>query len=920
MNRFLSITLIALLFLMAGATGSSAQTVRTCASNEYLLQQLAAHPEMAVARQNLENFTQQFVQDQANGSNKTTNAIYNIPVVVHVLYNDAASNISAAQIQSQIDVLNQDFQMLNADVSSTPAAFSSTVADCQIQFCMAQRDPQGNPTTGIVRVSTTTSSFSTNDNAKHTSTGGDDAWPAAQYLNIWVVPALNNGVLGYAQFPGGPASTDGLVIANTCFGNTGTASAPFDKGRTATHEIGHWMNLYHIWGDDGNACTQSDLVGDTPNQADENYNCPTFPTVSCSNGPNGDMFMNYMDYTDDACMFMFTNGQKTRMHAVFAAGGDRNSITTSLGCVPPGAVCNAPSGLNATSITAATATVNWGAVSGATGYNLQWKATSSSTWNTVSNIAGTSSPLTGLSASTSYDYKVQTICSATSSSAYSSVSTFTTSAAAACATPTGLNVTNITGTSATLNWLASPGAASYSLQWRISTTTTWTLVNNINSTSYNLSSLTPNATYQFRVRTKCGSSYTAYTAISSFFTGCVNPVAKAATLITSTTADANWNAAAGSTGYNVQYKTAASATWTTLTNLSGTSVGLSSLTPSTAYNYQVQNICSGGVLSAFSSVINFTTSAATSGCGKPTNPSAVPTSNSVLISWTAVSGAVSYTLQRRLNGTTTWTTLSGIPTNSYNITGLAASTSYQYRIRTACGGGVFSAYTAIGNFTTLSAGCTDNYETNNTKATAKYIPTNTDISGKIGVAGDLDWFKFGNSVAQPNISISLTTLPFDYDVYLYRGTTLLSTGYNAGTSSELVNYNTSIVDTYYVRVEGYNGATSSTLCYTLRAQISNVAFREMAASITSKDNKATIVLYPNPATNEVNLDYNSDMEQDATISIIDQAGRLAMNKPVHLEEGLNSTRLDVSVLPAGFYFVRLVTGDGNITAKLIIQK
>ncbi len=126
---------------------------------------------------------------------------------------------------------------------------------------------------------------------------------------------LQSGLLGYAQFPGGAASTDGVVITHTGFGTNGTATAPFALGRSATHEIGHWLNLFHIWGDDGGGCTGSDFVADTPNQADHNFGCPTFPSVTCSNGPNGDMFMNYMDYTDDACMFMFTAGQVTRMDA-----------------------------------------------------------------------------------------------------------------------------------------------------------------------------------------------------------------------------------------------------------------------------------------------------------------------------------------------------------------------------------------------------------------------------------------------------------------------------------------------------------------------------------------------------------------------------------------------------------------------------
>ena len=126
---------------------------------------------------------------------------------------------------------------------------------------------------------------------------------------------LGGGLLGYAQFPGGPAATDGVVILHTAFGTTGTAAAPFNLGRTATHEIGHWLNLRHIWGDDGNGCTGDDFVADTPNAAGPNTGMPAFPHVTCGNGPNGDLFMNYMDYTDDAGMFMFTNGQVTRMQA-----------------------------------------------------------------------------------------------------------------------------------------------------------------------------------------------------------------------------------------------------------------------------------------------------------------------------------------------------------------------------------------------------------------------------------------------------------------------------------------------------------------------------------------------------------------------------------------------------------------------------
>jgi len=384
---------------------------------------------MQQVRDQIEQQTRDFIQ---NGGSTQNRVVVTIPVVVNVVWNTTAENISDAQIQSQLDVLNADFRRLNADASNTPAAFQGISADCEVNFCLATQDPTGAATTGIRRRQTTVTAFGTNDAVKYTAQGGLDIWDRNKYLNIWVCD-ISGGILGYAQFPGGPAATDGVVIDYQYFGTTGTATAPFNLGRTGTHEVGHWLNMYHIWGDDGTSCTGSDQVSDTPNQADENYGCPTFPQVSCSNGPNGDMFMNYMDYTDDACMNAFTTGQKNRAQALFVTGGARASLLTSPGCQPPsgGGGCAVASGLNATGITQTAATLSWGAVSGATAYNLQWKLSSSSTWTTVSNLTGTSYSLTGLTANTTYNYQVQTVCGATSSS-YSAASSFTTQSSSSC--------------------------------------------------------------------------------------------------------------------------------------------------------------------------------------------------------------------------------------------------------------------------------------------------------------------------------------------------------------------------------------------------------------------------------------------------------------------------------------------------------
>lgn len=161
---------------------------------------------------------------------------------------------------------------------------------------------------------------------KSASTGGADAWPSDHYLNIWVCD-LGTDLYGYAQFPGGPPATDGVAINFICFGTMGTAMAPTNVGRNATHEIGHWLDCFHIWGDDGTQCSGTDHCDDTPNQAGPNRETPTFPHISCNNGPHGDLFYNHMDYTGHANRIMFTEGQVARMHATLT--GARASLAGS---------------------------------------------------------------------------------------------------------------------------------------------------------------------------------------------------------------------------------------------------------------------------------------------------------------------------------------------------------------------------------------------------------------------------------------------------------------------------------------------------------------------------------------------------------------------------------------------------------------
>ena len=615
---------------------------RNCGSNDHHVYMMGADPNYIQRQQEIEEQTQDFV---AHYDQNADRALVTIPVVFHVIYNGSTNNISDAQILSQLQVLNQDFRRLNQDASLTPSIFSA--ADPNIEFCLATVDPSGNATTGITRTSTTTASWTTNDYMKYSIRGGKDAWDATKYLNIWVC-TMSGGILGYAQFPGGAAVSDGVVIDYRYLGTTGTATAPFNKGRTATHEVGHWLNLRHIWGD---ANCGSDLVNDTPTHNTSNYGCPTYPHLSTCTGTPVEMTMNYMDYTDDACMYMFSTGQSTRMQALFGSGGARASLMTSNGCgTPTPVVCGVPSLGTTSGITQTAATINWSAVSGATIYNVQYKLSTSATW-TNTTTAGLSLSLTGLTAGTVYNFAVSATC------------------------PAG-------------------------------------------------------------------------------------------------------------TG-----------------NLSATG--------------------------------SFTTTAVVSAC-------------------------------------------------------------------------------------------TDNYESNNSLSAAKTMAKNIDITAKISSSSDKDYFKFTTTTSDKNIRIDLFNLPADYDVKLYRNNTLVSTSANSGTTSETIVYNNGATGTYRVYVYGYNSAFNATLCYSLRASTSSVAFREMQqeettdAVFTESNGLAIANAYPNPTQGKLNVSLNSDEEGEVSVALFDLTGRKIIEQNWFAYVGSNAIELSLDALPSSSYVLVVKGPKGSDTR--IIQK
>ena len=291
-----------------------------CRSFEYQQLLLQKYPNLQTSQQAVQNFA--LLQQSSRTSSNLVGKTITIPVVVHVIYHYASENISDSMVGTQILALNRDFRKLNFDTVKIPAAFKALAADCAIEFKLATVDPKGRATSGIIHKYTPITKWGMDDKIKLSSEMGDDNWDPKSYLNIWV--GTLDKFLGYSTVPGDPVEKDGVVISNIAFGN-GLASA-YAMGRTAVHEVGHWLGLRHLWGD---ADCGDDGVADTPKQETFTNGCPTSVRISCNNGPYGDMYMDYMDFTNDVCLVMFTNGQKQKMRALFEPGGARYSILSS---------------------------------------------------------------------------------------------------------------------------------------------------------------------------------------------------------------------------------------------------------------------------------------------------------------------------------------------------------------------------------------------------------------------------------------------------------------------------------------------------------------------------------------------------------------------------------------------------------------
>lgn len=282
-----------------------------CASHQYLQSELQRDPSLNARMETAGKGNALF--------SKTVSGTIKIPVVVHNLYHKPEEKITDAQVYSQIEALNKYFRKNNKDTANIPAYFRTLAADCEFEFQLAISDPRKRGTSGITRKYTPIEKWTTDDKMKFSAEMGTDAWDTKSYLNIWVCNLEK--FAGYATMPGADSKKDGIVLSYRVFGNTGTNV--YSQGKTAIHEVGHWLGLKHIWGD---ANCGDDGVADTPTQASYTTGCPSTVRVTCGNAPYGDMYMNFMDLTNDACLSMFTNGQKERMRALFEAGGSRESL------------------------------------------------------------------------------------------------------------------------------------------------------------------------------------------------------------------------------------------------------------------------------------------------------------------------------------------------------------------------------------------------------------------------------------------------------------------------------------------------------------------------------------------------------------------------------------------------------------------
>jgi hypothetical protein len=608
--------------------------------------------------------------------------------------------------------------------------------------------------------------------------------------------------------------------------------------------------------------------------------------------------------------------------------------------------CGDPTGLNTTSIGNNTATLNWTAVSGASSYRVEYKLNSSATWILVdSALAATTFNLSGLTQGSLYDWRVRAKCAAGNGNYVSAQ--FTTTAPFVCNAPASSSTTNITTSTATINWTAVSGAVSYAVDYKLSTDTTWTVATaSTASLSVSLSGLSQTTAYQYRVSTNCGANGNSGFASGSFTTTapvvCNAPTGLTATNITAGGATLSWTAVSGASSYTVEYKTNASATWIVFSSANATtSATLSGLTAATLYDYRVSTNCTGATSTTTSAQFttatapacvtafepNESTAAAATITNGSTNSAAISSATDVdffKIITTATSNivynlvgpsGVDYDLQI-LNsaGTQIGSAATTSSTETVTLSNQAAGT-YFIRVFGYNGANSTTCYTIRATATAVPTSCasTKDTSTNNTTAGAAVIPFNTDIKGLINVGSDVDHYKFSFTRAG-TITMTLTTLPANYHLRLVSSTgSVLATSNRSGTNNETINY-TVAVGTYYARVYPNNTSTfNATTCYTLRVALGTAA--RPADYVSIDKNNPTMQLAPNPVHDKMNV-LLSGFEGNAEISVFNMNGTPLMKRKANI----GSTSFDLSKLTSGVYYIQVNQGKAILSRSKFIKQ
>jgi len=569
-------------------------------------------------------------------------------------------------------------------------------------------------------------------------------------------------------------------------------------------------------------------------------------------------------------------------------GSGRLNVAATLNSISVGpCTVTVPAGLASANVTASSADISWDAQSSATSYDYRFRATGAATWTTV-NTAGTSASLTGLDPITEYEFQVSAICP-DETSAFSASSTFTTLDVPPPCTvdvPTGLTSSNVTSSSADISWDAQTDATSYDYQYRATGSTTWTVVNTA-STSATVSGLASETEYEFQVRAICPDETSAFSASSMFttlaggtFEDCdVAPQNLVASNITDTGATVTWNAVdpADINFHQYRYRPASGGGWTTLTTTNNT-VDLTGLDTDTEYTFVVRNNCNVGGNSPISS-INFTTGTVGGACDVPGGLSATGvTESAATISWNSVGSALSYDYRYRVDGTTTWTDGNTTATSA-SLSGLAALTTYEYQVQSACNGEV-SGYSASSTFTTTDGGggTEDCDVAPQNLAASNVTGSGATVSWTAVDAGQLNFHQYRYRPTSGGGWTTATTTSNSVDL----------SGLSAGTEYEFIVRNNCVV--------GGNSPTSS------------VTFTTGAGTSASADGGASLQYYPNPVRETLNV--RSDNTGAKIVRIYNLNGALV--KQVQVTQG--DVAIDVQNFEKGLYIMEMVT-DRKVEVK-----